>query len=121
MAWAVEFTDEFETWWNGLREIEEIKIDATVRLLEEYGPDLLFPMSSGVTGSRHSNMREPRIQIRGRPFRILYAFNPKRTAILLVGGDESGDDRWYEGYVPKTDKLYDEHLKELNRAEGGGI
>lgn len=115
MAWEVEFTDEFGDWWNKLEETEQIKIDAAVRMLEKYGPDLPYPMSSGVTGSRHSHMRELRVQVRGKPFRVLYAFNPKRTAILLVGGDKTGDDRWYEIYVPRADTLYDEHLKELTR------
>jgi hypothetical protein len=115
VAWEVEFTDEFGDWWNKLEETEQIKIDAAVRMLEKYGPDLPYPMSSGVTGSRHSHMRELRVQVRGKPFRVLYAFNPKRTAILLVGGDKTGDDRWYEIYVPRADTLYDEHLKELTR------
>ncbi|MGA2211728.1 MAG: type II toxin-antitoxin system RelE/ParE family toxin [Bryobacteraceae bacterium] len=115
MAWEVEFTDEFEDWWNKLEETEQIKIDAAIRMLEEYGPDLPYPMSSGVNGSRHSHMRELRVQVQGRPFRVLYAFNPKRTAILLVGGDKSGDGRWYEIQVPRADKLYDQHLEELNK------
>jgi hypothetical protein len=115
VAWEVEFTDEFEDWWNKLEETEQIKIDAAIRMLEEYGPDLPYPMSSGVNGSRHSHMRELRVQVQGRPFRVLYAFNPKRTAILLVGGDKSGDGRWYEIQVPRADKLYDQHLEELNK------
>ncbi len=62
-------------------------------------------------------MRELRIQVHGTPFRVLYAFNTKRAAILLVGGDKTGDDRWYEIHVPKADKLYDQHLEELKRQE----
>ena len=119
MAWDVEFTDEFEAWWNNLSESEQIKIDATVRLLEEYGPDLPYPMSSGVIGSRHSHMRELRIQVHGRPFRILYAFNPKRAAILLIGGDKTGNDLWYEANVPIADRLYDRHLEELREEKDG--
>jgi hypothetical protein len=115
VAWEVEFTDEFEEWWNSLEETEQIKIDAVIRMLEEYGPDLPYPVSSGVNGSRHSHMRELRVQVHGRPFRVLYAFNPKRAAILLVGGDKTGDDRWYEVNVPKADQLYDQHLEELKR------
>lgn len=60
-------------------------------------------------------MRELRVQVHGRPFRVLYAFNPKRAAILLVGGDKTGDDRWYEVNVPKADQLYDLHREELKR------
>jgi len=82
-------------------------------LLEEYGPQLRDPHSSGIHGSRHGVMRELRIQHRGRPYRVLYAFDPRRTAILLIGGDKTGNDRWYEEFVPTADNLYDEHLKEL--------
>ncbi len=60
-------------------------------------------------------MRELRTQSGGRPLRTLYAFNPLRTAILLLGGDKSGDDRWYERAVPLADRLYDEHLEELEK------
>jgi hypothetical protein len=113
VAWEVEFNDEFEHWWNSLEETEQIKIDAAIRMLEEYGPELPYPMSSGVNGSRHSHMRELRVQVHGKPFRVLYAFNPNRAAILLVGGDKTGDDRWYEVNVPTADRLYDRHLEEL--------
>lgn len=60
-------------------------------------------------------MRELRIQHAGNPYRVLYAFDPKRTAILLLGGNKSGNDRWYEEYIPIADKLYYEHLETLKR------
>ena len=60
-------------------------------------------------------MRELRIQVRGRPFRVLYLFDPRRVAILLLGGDKTGADRWYEVTVPIADQLYDRHLVELKR------
>lgn len=60
-------------------------------------------------------MRELRIQHAGNPYRVLYAFDPKHTAILLLGGNKSGNDRWYEEYIPIADKLYDEHLETLKR------
>lgn len=90
---------------------------AGVRLLEEQGPKLGFPFSSGVNRSRHGHMRELRIQIGGRPIRVFYAFDPRRIAILLIGGDKTGDERFYETYVPRADALYDEYLEEL-REEG---
>lgn len=62
-------------------------------------------------------MRELRIQHKGRPYRILYAFDPRRTAILLLGGNKTGNDRWYEQYVSMADRLYDEHLQELEQEE----
>ena len=60
-------------------------------------------------------MREFRIQHAGDPYRVLYAFDPRRTAILLLGGNKSGNDRWYEENVPIADKLYDEHIETLKR------
>jgi hypothetical protein len=115
VPWAVEFTDEFESWWNGLKESGQIRIAAAIRMLEEYGPDLFHPMSSGVHGSRHSHMRELRVQVHGKPIRVLYAFDPRRAAILLFGGDKTGNSRWYEINVPRADQLYDRHLQELKK------
>jgi hypothetical protein len=111
----VEFTNEFESWWNRLNEAEQDDIAAVVALLEEKGPLLPFPYSSGIEGSKHSHMRELRIQHAGDPYRILYAFDPRRSAILLIGGNKTGKKRWYEEYVPKADKIYDKHLQELQR------
>ena len=114
-AWEVEYTDEFGEWWEQLSEVEQESVAASVELLEEYGPGLRYPHSSGINGSRHRHMRELRIQHDGRPYRALYAFDPRRTAILLIGGDKTGNDRWYEEYVPVADKLYDSHLQELRK------
>ncbi len=115
--WHVEYTDEFGEWWDQLSEAEQESIAASVELLEECGPGLRFPHSSGVNGSRHQHMRELRTQHEGRPYRTLYAFDPRRTAILLFGGDKTGNDRWYDEFVPRADDLYDDHLREL-RKEG---
>jgi hypothetical protein len=115
VTWEVEYTDEFGLWWDALTETEQESVDVSVRLLEAMGPRLPFPHSSGVKASRHGHMRELRIQHAGRPYRILYAFDPKRAAILLIGGDKTGNKRWYEVYVPRADRLYDEHLKELEQ------
>ena len=115
MKWEVEYTDEFGQWWETLREMEQASIDASVSLLEDYGPSLRFPHSSGIYGSKHSNMRELRVQHEGRPYRILYAFDPRRCAILLIGGEKTGDDRWYDTHVAVADRLYDEHLETLRK------
>lgn len=115
--WDVEYTDEFEDWWSGLSEDEQVSLAASVQLLEERGPSLGFPHSSGINGSKHGHMRELRTQHGGHPLRTLYAFDPRRAAILLIGGDKTGDDRWYATHVPIADHLYDEHLEQL-RKEG---
>lgn len=88
-----------------------------MKLLGDFGPGLRFPHSSGINGSRHDRMRELRIQHGGRPYRVLYAFDPRRCAILLIGGDKTGNDRWYEENVTLADRMYDEHLAAL-RKEG---
>ena len=71
MSWEVEYTDEFGEWWNSLTEGEQVALDASVRLLEDRGPSLGFPHSSGINGSKHNHMRELRIQQGGRPLRTL--------------------------------------------------
>lgn len=115
MSWEIEYTSEFEQWWEALDEDQQVSVAASVGLLEEMGVNLPFPHSSGVNGSKHSQMRELRVQHKGDPYRILYAFDPRRSAILLIGGNKAGDDRWYEVYVPIADKLYDKHLEQLKK------
>jgi hypothetical protein len=89
-------------------------------MLEQRGPNLPFPYSSGINGSRHAHMRELRVQSRGKPLRIFYAFDPRRTAILLIGGDKTGDQRFYECMIPFADALYDEHLAALEQEKDNG-
>ena len=98
---------------------EQLDVSASVELLEEHGPQLPYPHCSGITGSHHNHMRELRVQSGGKPIRLFYAFDPRRTAILLIGGDKTGDDPFYKRFVPLADRLYDEHLKELK--EEGAI
>ena len=113
MKWDVEYTDEFEEWWDSLSEGEQEDISASVQLLEDRGPNLRFPHSSGISGSKHSHMRELRTQHSGKPYRTLYAFDPRRNAILLIGGNKTGDNRWYETHILIADRVYDEHLQQL--------
>lgn len=113
LRWDVEYTNEFGEWWQELSEAQQDDVAAMVGLLEAKGPSLPFPFSSGISGSRHGHMRELRVQHRGIPLRILYAFDPRRCALLLIGGDKTGDDRWYERHVPLADRLYDQHLAAL--------
>ena len=113
MSWEVEYTDEFGEWWHSLGDKEQRSVAVAVGLLEIRGPNLPFPYSSAMHASRHGHMRELRNQCEGRALRVLYAFDPRRVAILLLGGDKTGEDRWYEMFVPIADKLYDEHLREI--------
>ena len=111
----MEYTDEFGDGWTTRTEPEQESVKASVELLGEFGSNLRYPHSSGITTSKHAHLRELRIQHTGRPYRVLYAFDPRRCAILLLGGDKTGNPRWYEEHVPMADRLYDEHLETLKK------
>jgi hypothetical protein len=113
--WEVEFTDQFEAWWDDLTVEEQDSIAESVNLLRAAGPALARPHSDTLKGTRVSNMKELRVQHHGRPLRILYAFDPRRAAILLLGGEKTGDARWYEVHLPLAERLYAEHLDTLRR------
>lgn len=117
MTWDVEYTDEFGEWWSDLTEGEQKDVAVVVGLLGEQGVDLPFPYSSKISGSSFNYMRELRIQHKGEPYRVLYAFDPRRSAILLIGGCKTGNNRWYEIYIPIADKLFKDHLDELTEEE----
>jgi hypothetical protein len=114
MATEIEYTDEFGGWFDSLTEAEQDQVAAVIGMLEQHGLDLGFPYSSAILGSRIA-LRELRKQIHGEPFRVLYAFDPRRMAILLLGGNKGGDDRWYEIQVPRAERLYQQHLTELQK------
>ncbi len=110
----VEFTDEFRAWWDGLGIRDQRAVAKVVNALVRRGPRLQFPYSSGIKGSRHSHMRELRVQ--GRPpIRVFYAFDPYRTAILLIAGHKTDSERFYRDYVPRADAIYDEYLREIEQ------
>lgn len=106
VVWDVEGTDEFAVWWESLTVAEQRTVGAAVEALEEHGPGLGRPLVDTIQGSRHHNMKE--LRPRGGNIRILFIFDPRRTAILLLGGDKTS--RWHEWYaemIPVADDLYD--------------
>ena len=111
--WEIEYTEEFGQWWETLDADEQESLAASVELLRQLGPQLPRPHADSLKGSRHTNMKELRTQHAGRPIRPFFAFDPRRYAILLIGGDKTGDDRFYDRMIPKADALYDLHLKAL--------
>lgn len=111
--WDIEFTEEFGCWWRSLDADEQESVSASVDLLAALGPSLPRPHADTIKGSKYPNMKELRTQHRGRPLRTMFAFDPRRCAILLIGGDKTGDDRFYERMIPEADRLYGEHLREL--------
>jgi len=118
VAWEVEYTDEFEAWWTDLSDDQQERLTAGVEKLEETGPTLGRPYVDTLTNSDLANLKELRITADGSHLRVLFAFDPVRVAILLLGGDKTGDwEGWYQEAIPKAERLYDEHLDEL-RKEG---
>jgi hypothetical protein len=118
-VWEVEYTDEFEHWWSALSVEQQEALDDRVMLLAEQGPSLGRPVVGTISGSRHAGMKELRVSAAGA-LRVLFAFDPRRHAILLFGGDKSGTwNQWYESAVPRADDLYDEHLGQLVQEEPG--
>ena len=92
-------------------------VNTKVILLQKIGPSLPRPHADLIHSSRHPNMKELRIQHWGRPYRVLFAFDPRRCAILLIGGDKTGNDRWYDVFVPMADALYDKHIETIKSEE----
>ena len=104
-------------WFAGLVETLQDAILAHVMLLRERGPQLGRPYVDTVEASTFTNMKELRVQFHGEPWRILFAFDPARAAILLVGGNKQGDKRWYKKYIPIADQRFRKHLERLARNE----
>lgn len=109
----VEFTDEFEDWWKTLSIKEQEDLTSDIDTLATVGPSLGRPRVDRVEESDYNNMKELRTQSSGRPIRTFFAFDPRRMAILLIGGDKTGDNRFYEKMIPLADKLYKQHLEEI--------
>ena len=111
MSWGAERTDEFDSWWQTLTDSEQRKVVASVEALQELGPSAGRPLVDSVEGSRHSNMKELRVT---QTIRIFFAFDPKRVAILLIGGDKAGKTkRFYKRMIPIADSIYQQHLKTM--------
>jgi hypothetical protein len=102
---------------NSLSIDEQESVNASVRLLQEKGPALGRPHADTLSKmSQHSQMKELRVQHAGDAYRVLFAFDPKRSAILLLG-DRKADQKWYKQAVPKADKIFHEHLAALDREQ----
>jgi hypothetical protein len=116
VAWEVEYTNEFGEWFETPDQISRRAVLAIVEELEVSGPGLGRPVVDTIKGSRYANMKELRPP--HRHMRILFAFDPGRTAILLIGGDKTGQwASWYDRMIPIADKLMDAYLEEI-RQEG---
>lgn len=121
MSWTVENHDEFDPEFDGLPEDVQDKILALRLLLQQYGPQLGRPHVDTLKDSKHSNMKELRFDAADGVWRVAFAFDPKRKAILLTAGDKSGEgkSKFYGKLIAKADKRYDRHLAALKEAKNG--
>ncbi len=104
-------TDEFAAWYENLDEAGSDDVEVAVGELSGRGTSLGHPHSSAIKGASFP-LRELRIQSKGRPFRVFYAFDPARQAVLLIGGDKTGDNRFYETMIPRATRIWKEYLDE---------
>jgi len=111
MAWEVRLLPEFNEWFAGLEDRQQDDVAASLAVLAEFGPQLGRPRADTLKGAKHANMKELRVQSGGRPIRCLFAFDPKRRAVVLLGGDKGGDRRWYADHVPIADARFAAYLK----------
>ena len=107
----VAVTDEFKAWFRDLDDKDATSVEFYIGLLEAQGVTLGFPYCSKLTGSKE-NLRELRVQSGGRPLRVSYSFDPRRQAVLLLGGDKTGDDRFYEAFFAESERIWKQYLKE---------
>ena len=119
--WDVATTDEFDAWFAGLGEDAQAEVIAKVELLRLLGPRLGRPHADTLNDSKHANMKELRADTRDRVLRIAFAFDPDRSAILLLGGNKSGisQKRFYKQLIARADALYDEHLERISERKKG--
>jgi hypothetical protein len=113
MPWEIEVSDEFKDWYESLTDDECGSINGVIDALAQLGPVLGRPLVDTLNGSRYPNMKELRIQHQGRPYRILFAFDPRRCAYLILGGDKTGDAQWYVDTIRQADLIYTKHLEEI--------
>jgi hypothetical protein len=107
----VVHTDEFGQWWDALSEDEQEDVARVVELLRGAGVLLKFPHSSALEGTKHP-LRELRPRQGASPLRVVYAFDPHRDAVLLLGGDKGSDARFYERIIPRAERIWREYLAE---------
>ena len=115
MAWEIEYTDQFEQWWEQLSGDEQEALNARVTLLAVRGPSLKRPVVGEIRGSDFDpRMKEIVCEEGTASLRVLFIFDARRTALLLLGGDKTGQwSQWYRTAIPQADNLYRTHLAEL--------
>lgn len=109
--------DDFATWLDEQEEERRIKVFGHLELLQERGPLLGRPYVDTLKGSTIPNLKELRVQHKTEPIRILFAFDPKQQAVIILGGSKQADKRWYETNIPIAERMFSEHLENQRKAD----
>ncbi len=117
MPWTLIYLDEYMHWLDG--QVEDLQDEALAHLemLKNFGPGLGRPYVDTLKGSRLANLKELRFEFQNAVIRILFAFDPKRQGVIILGGDKSGDKRWYEKKIPIAERLFDLHLEKQRKED----
>jgi hypothetical protein len=117
MAWTLVYSDEFKVWLDAQAELLQEEALANLDVLEEIGPSLGRPRADTLKGSTLKNLKALRFEFERSPIRILYAFDSKRQALIILAGDKSSDKRWYEKNIPIAERIFAAHLEKLKKKE----
>lgn len=122
MKWLIEFCDDFAPEFEAMAEAVQDELLAQLKVLERFGPELGRPHADTLNGSKHSNMKELRFKADNGVWRVAFAFDPDRKAILLIGGDKSGssEKRFYKALIKSADARFDQHLASLKKEKDNG-
>lgn len=114
--WRTDTTEGFDEWFGGLEKYEQDTVIAAIEVLEEEGPSLGRPLVDTLEGSRFKNMKE--LRPLGTYLRVIFIFDPRRMAVLLYGGDKENNwKKFYKKAIPIADRLFEEHLENMNKEE----
>ncbi len=116
MPVTVTVTGAFDEWMSTLSQRERKEVQRSVGMLRELGLQLSYPYSSAIKGSRFP-LRELRPKRGDSPLRVIYGFDPRREALLIIGGDKGADKRMYERIIPVAEELWEQHLKDIEDEE----
>lgn len=118
MSWVIQFHDDFYPEFQALVAEVQDELLAQLKVVRLFGPETGRPRVDTLNGSKHANMKELRFDAGGGVWRVAFAFDPKRRAVLLVAGDKSGisEKKFYKQLIKKADARYDSHVKELTQA-----
>ena len=115
--YEIIFAPQFEDWLDSLNQDEQDDVLAALVVLRQYGHQLGRPHADTLKDSKLTNLKELRVQHAGKPYRAFYVFDPHRQAVMLCGGDKTGDKRFYRRMIPIAESIYQTYLETLDNLD----